>query len=521
MKPTFRQSMQWLHTWAGVVLGAVLMAVFWSGTLLVFDREIDRWMAPMTRLPVIETSTPLDPMIRPFIATAVEVGASSITVALPYEREPTLRVSFRDVSGLARYNLDPGTGRILPDPETAAATDFLYRFHYSMHIRFANVGIWLVGLAGMALLALCVSGIAIHRKILADFFTFRPSKNQRRAILDLHNAAGVLGLPFNVVITLSGMIIFYAEYFPSAVRSLYPNAASYYSEIFDSHSRPKSHVPADAISVDTVRHAAQKIWNGDRIQYLVINHPGDAAASMRVVRATDNIVLLQGDTAFFDAATGALLYHRAKPEPVKRAQGFIAGLHFAQFQHWTLRWLYFVLGLSGCVMIATGYVYWVDKRRKRHEQQGLSGVRLVEGLAVGSTTGLIIATLAFFVANRLLPLGTTFLGYERAALEGWAFYFAWIVTFAHAWLRPRRAWIEQCWWIAAFAVAAVLLNGITTGDHLVRSLTHRHLWAIAGMDLLLLAGAMVAALAAGKLQRRAVAPPASSARGRPPSDGIE
>ena len=44
MGPSFRASMNLLHTWTGVVLGGVLFAIFWTGTLCVFDREIDRWM---------------------------------------------------------------------------------------------------------------------------------------------------------------------------------------------------------------------------------------------------------------------------------------------------------------------------------------------------------------------------------------------------------------------------------------------------------------------------------------------
>ena len=48
--PTLRRSMSWLHTWAGVVLGSLLFAIFWMGTLSVFDREIDRWMMPATRI---------------------------------------------------------------------------------------------------------------------------------------------------------------------------------------------------------------------------------------------------------------------------------------------------------------------------------------------------------------------------------------------------------------------------------------------------------------------------------------
>ena len=44
----FRASLSWLHTWTGVLLGGLLLAVFWSGSLVVFDREIDRWMLPST-----------------------------------------------------------------------------------------------------------------------------------------------------------------------------------------------------------------------------------------------------------------------------------------------------------------------------------------------------------------------------------------------------------------------------------------------------------------------------------------
>ena len=115
-------------------------------------------------------------------------------------------------------------------------------------------------------------------------------------------------------------------------------------------------------------------------------------------------------------------------------------------------------------------------------------------------TGIIIATLSFFVVNRLLPLGATFAGYDRAALEIWTFYLVWLATFAHAWLRPARAWIEQCAAIAVLAGSAVLLNWLTTGDHFARSLAHRHLWPVAGMDLLLLAGAAIAGLTAHRLR---------------------
>jgi hypothetical protein len=87
-------------------------------------------------------------------------------------------------------------------------------------------------------------------------------------------------------------------------------------------------------------------------------------------------------------------------------------------------------------------------------------------------------------------------------LEIWTFYLVWLTTFIHVWLRPRHAWVEQCSALAGLATAAVLLNWLTTGDHVLRSVSHRHLWAIAGMDLLLLAGGVIGGITAMQLRRR-------------------
>ena len=145
----------------------------------------------------------------------------------------------------------------------------------------------------------------------------------------------------------------------------------------------------------------------------------------------------------------------------------------------------------------------MPSRRKRHAQLGLRGVRFVEGLTVGSVGGIVAATFVFFVANRLLPSDASAWGVERRELEIWAFYLVWLLTFVHAWSRPRTAWREQCLAIAALAMAAVLLNGLTTDDPLWRSLAQRHLWPVAGMDLLLLCGAAVASWMASRVKRSA------------------
>jgi len=501
MEPGFRASMNWLHTWAGVVLGAVLFAIFWMGSLAVFDREIDRWMAPMSRLAMPRQAISLE-SLRPLYDEAVAAKASSWYVVFPTQREPALGVFWREGRRDVMRFVDPSTGTRLPEPGTLGGTRFLYPFHYMLHIRVANIGYWIVGLAAMAMLALCVSGVIVHRKIFADFFTFRADKKARRLVLDLHNVTGVLGMPFHFVITLSGLVIFWSTYFPLSWQFAYHgDRQALFAETYDIFSRPPAGTPGAAASFDDMLAELRQRWGGEP-RYLFIRGLGDSNAVAQFGRVEDSAVAGWTDMAYFDLKTGTLLHERAATPPVMSAQRFITGLHMLPFRHWSLRWLYFGLGLVGCVLIATGYLFWLESRRKKHEQLGLRGVRIVEGLAIGSVTGILIATMSFFIANRLLPLGATFLGQERAALEVWAFYLVWLATFAHAWTRPGRAWAEQCWTLAAFALAAVMLNWITTGDHLARSLSHVHLWPVAGMDLLLLAGSAVAGLAALRLSRR-------------------
>ena len=508
--------MNWLHTWAGVVLGGVLLAIFWMGTLAVFDREIDRWMAPMTRLPLpAETKVSID-ALHPTVEAAVAANSPFWSVLFPTERVPAMRVAWRDgEGGLVQRFVDPATGVFLPDAGTLAGTRFLYPFHYMLHIRFEQIGYWIVGLAAMAMLALCVSGVIIHRKIFADFFTFRAERKPRRLILDLHNVTGVLGLPFHFVITLSGLVIFFATYFPSAWQVAYQgDRQAFFADAFGSVRPERTSRPGDVASLDAMAAEARRLWDDGALRYITVRNPGDARSVVQIGRLDEDGVGLSYDVAYFDGTTGKLIDHRTGTPPVMTVQRFIAGLHLIQFRHWSLRWLYFGLGLAGCVLIATGYLFWLESRRKKHAQLGLTGVRVVEGLTIGSVTGIAIATLAFFVVNRLLPLGVAFAGYDRAALEIWTFYLVWLATFAHAWLRPGRAWAGQSWALAGFAGAAVLLNWLTTGDHLVRSLSRQHLWPIAGMDLLLLAGAAVAALTAWTLEHRSAATPGRRASTR-------
>lgn len=504
MEDSFRKSMAWLHSWAGVVLGSVLFAVFWMGTLSVFDREIDRWMMPATRLPAASAPISLD-RVAQAVMPAVPAGASQWRVDLPTERTPVLRFTYKTgADEVAPRQMDPERLTFLPAQGTLGGSGFIFPFHYGLHLQWMELGKWIVGVAAMAMLLLLVSGVIIHRKIFSQFFTFRPRKSLQRSSLDLHNLTGVMALPFHFVITLSGMVIFMMTYFPLAYSGVYGEGkqakAAFFAEAYGKYNRPKANAPGTLGSLDAMAAQAVREWGSSEKPYFVrVWHPGDANSYVELRRSYAREVTMNVDQIFFDAASGEVL-HRFRAAPVMSVQRFISGIHFIQFDHWLLRWMYFLAGLAGCVLIATGFLFWLQARRARHASRGLAGVRVVEGLAVGSVTGIIAATLVLFAVNRLLPLDAAFAGQERAALEVWAFYLAWLAGFGHAWWRGRQAWREQAWAVCALATGCVLLNALTTGDNLFAALASC-IWAVGGMDLLLLALAVLAAWSAGRLGR--------------------
>lgn len=541
MFSSFRLSMAWLHTWFGLVLGYVLMVAFFFGTLSVFDREIDRWAIPDTRFdaqPMPSFDALLKPIFEQMKPQEDELEAARQRVGGPLEatlppmnwgaytthRDPVLSMfaeyavknnpSDPDDHVHGHITIDPRSGRILPHDQLKVGSEFFYPLHYSLHLHWKDLGYWIVGLAALVMLAALVSGVVMHRKIFRELFTFRPDKQKQRSVLDLHNLTGVVALPFHFVFALSGLTIFASIYLPFSQTMLKPVAEKHAMVEANAKGLPfkPSGTPATLASVDAMVAEAKKRWAArgmpGEVGFLTVNHIGDANAYVSVYRAGSDRVALVGQGVHFAGPTGKLLYEEPPPSAARGINEFLTGLHLQHFEHWLLRWFYVVGGLLGCACIATGFLFFVEKRKKQHAKQGVAGTRWVDALAVSTVTGLVVAAAGILVANRLLPAGLA----HRGSWEEGVFWGAWLLALAHAlWRsapvaqgRANPAWGEQCWAIAVLCVAAVVSNWLTTGDHLLRTLGRAY-WPVAGLDLALLVTAGIATLTALRLRRRDVA----------------
>lgn len=514
-KPGFRNTMNWLHTWAGVTLGTLLFTIWWMGTLCIFDKEIDRWMQPETRaLSLAGGVMNADAVVAGLKMRHPEDDLVSLMIQLPRERRPWFEVGgkFND-AGYFSDRLHPQTGETLGESSSHAASGFFYTMHYRLFIP-GGLGYFTVAFGTLFMMVLLVTGVVIHRKIFVDFFTFRSRKNIRRSSLDLHNITGVVFLPFHFLICLSGFAIF-AGFYMSLPFTI-SNALSeddrtvklfHASSDYGFYRRDPLGETAEMAPIAPFVSRAEAIWTqrynqpatADRIDLYAF---GDRNAVVEVRRYFPS-QRTEGhrDSINFDGVTGEILKD-FQASPVRQVRTWLEGFHQIQFDHWPLRWLYFIAGLSGCILIATGFIFYTASRRQKDAASQPVKVRVVEAMGAFSVTGMILATLGYMCANRLLPADAVWSGFAKPELEIRLFFLLWAVTLIHALLRSRRAWAEQAWMIVALCICAVALNWITTGDHWFTAV-EQGLWSVVGTDLVLVFSAATAAFSGLRLSRRA------------------
>ncbi|MET0322593.1 MAG: PepSY-associated TM helix domain-containing protein [Duganella sp.] len=527
MKDGFRQQMAWLHTWCGLTAGWLLCAIFLTGTLAVFRQPITQWMEARPVVRHVQTPAAGDRavVLRAAVAhLAAHAGKARFwRIELPDEHGGPVLLVWQ---GGGQAALDAGTGAPLAGAQaTSRKTEggrHFMSFHYMLQAD--TVGYWLVGWASMCMLVALVSGVVVHRRIFQDFFTFRPGKGQR-SWLDAHNVTAVLALPFLFMIVYTGLAFFYTSYMPWPLQAVYGHDGypRYQSELdgkaaartprsaADSGpARMQNPAPlvASVTSVALVQFVPRAEALMDRpARRVLVEQPGRPGMVVRVFGPADDaraqtIANTQSSVAF-DGATGAVMEVNTPrmdaPTTSADVHEVLKALHLARFGGWPMKWLYFVGGLMGTAMMATGTILFCVKRRKKSAQEfgrATAGVyRVVEALNVASIAGIALACIAYFYANRVMPAELP----GRALWEIRAFLWVWLATLLHALARPpARAWIEQLAAAAALCLLLPLLNWLTTGQQLVGYALAGD-WQRAGVELVALAFGVALAVMARRV----------------------
>lgn len=205
---------QRLHLALGLTAGAVFALIGVTGSLLVFQGELDRWLNPALFTPsVSESGNTLSPgEAQSALEAAAPEGRLLTFLNLPGDNGEVYRGYYGhpDIRLFETFvTLDPYTGEVLG---TRSVDDGLMRFVHILHFRLQldRTGQNLVGSIGLLMLLLFTAGLVIWYR------------QRRAAQRRWHPTLAVYGLPLLFLIVISGTLLALPQYTRPAVERVSP-----------------------------------------------------------------------------------------------------------------------------------------------------------------------------------------------------------------------------------------------------------------------------------------------------------
>ena len=216
-----------LHKYCGLLLGLLLSITALSGSLLVFDRELDELLTPAT----------VD--FEPISGNAsFELALANATREVANGTAPTRLMRGRHAgaphivrfptpvgeAGPIEVSIDPGTAEVLAVRQWGK-TPVSWIYHLHLAFLAGDRGELVVGLMGFLMLFFCLTGVYLwwpRKRRWRRAFTLRTDAGRFRLFFDLHKLSGIYLLPVFVLLALTGMEIVWHEPAERLVKTLLP-----------------------------------------------------------------------------------------------------------------------------------------------------------------------------------------------------------------------------------------------------------------------------------------------------------
>lgn len=355
------------HSALGLMASALIYLIALSGALAVVAERWQRWEQP--GVAEYETLSPAAVQAAMAATLARERGlprTEHLFVRLPDSNLPRAVVTTDNHA----WYID-ATGQPVAR-EAHSWTEFLLALHINLTMP-APWGMLLVGVMGVVLAAITLSGVLALPRIFKDAFRLRARDAGRIARVDWHNRLGVWTLPFALTIALTGAFIglSFAGVSLLAKAETAGDTAVVYGKIFGDEPPEDKAIAALA---DAGRALATLRVNFPQVRpsYVVVEHPG-TRGQVLLLLAEHPRRLIYGESYRFDGAGRYLgKLGLSDGEIGKQAAASTYNLHFGSYAGLPIELAYVGLGLALCAITATGTSLWLEKRRRK----GLASPRL-------------------------------------------------------------------------------------------------------------------------------------------------
>lgn len=351
------------HSALGLAFAALIYLVCFSGSIAVFTYEFNRWEQPAG--PVLHDATPraVDAAFR--AALAKNPKAHDLFIRLPEPASPRLSAHGDDAQGGEHTWIADATGKLVAE-QKLPWSEFQAELHTVLHLPRAWGG-FVVGLTGVALLSSLVSGVLSHPRVFKDAFAFRWGGSKRLQEADLHNRISVWGLPFHLVVSLTGAFLGLTVIIVGvlAVATFKGDTSKAYALFRGPAVADDPRPAAKLIDIAGALETLKAHYPNARASYIYVEHPGETGQHAGVNLVTEGR-LSRGETVIVDGAgkrLGEVGYESGSVGI--RVLGAMTPLHFGWFGGWPVKVAYFLLGLGLTAVTSSGVAIWLARRRDK------------------------------------------------------------------------------------------------------------------------------------------------------------
>jgi uncharacterized iron-regulated membrane protein len=368
-----------MHLYIGLVLGLELALVGFTGSLLVFYREIDAWFNP--RLLTTQGTGARQSIDHIFAAARAAVPeaqgpGAKLGVQMPFRANATY-LAWIKIAGETpqaerwqQVSLDPYNGAVLGVWEAEKdVISLLYRLHYTLLL--GEWGETAVGISGLLLFISIFTGVYLwwpRRSKIGQALTISYRTSRTRLNFDLHRVPGAYVALILLVVAFSGVSMIFPQYVQSIVRVFSPVT----EEPKELQSTPLPGAPA--ITPSQAIAIADVVFPDAELKYIALTSLAQQGVYAIHKRQPGEVRTSSGRSAVWvDQYSGAVLAVR-DPKTMSAGDTFLLWqfpLHNGEAFGLPGRVVILLSGLSIPLLYVTGLLIWLRKRQARRRAQRL------------------------------------------------------------------------------------------------------------------------------------------------------
>lgn len=359
------------HLYLGLIAGSILVVVGLTGSILVFQDEIDSALNPelfevkptQQRIPMAEMANLVRQRYPDRKFNYVNITNDDV---------PNSTYQFRDLEAKTEFFVNPYTGEICGKRLTNSS--FIRTvMNIHMTLLIPEVGKYIVGFSALCLLILTITGIRLWLpanirkwKQWKEALTVKLGASFKRQNLDWHNVLGFYSAPVVVVLSLTGFVITFNSMFIGFMFMLNGKSPDALQQIFDNKSVYQPTV--QKLSAKEIITKAGKPYKNAYLEsiafpkdslgtyMLMYNAPGTAKTGHLTMMAVDQY-------------SGKVLMNSNRDFPPVGASyvNWTIPLHYGTFGGWPTRILACLGGLIPLAMYITGFIIWWPRLKKRQK----------------------------------------------------------------------------------------------------------------------------------------------------------